>query len=269
MTREGDEVPSTQDPESSHVAATDALTRSATMDSLPPQEPPRQDIEETLAAAVVSSVGVTQSNLHTIPRDLKLLRRTEAKDTERANTIALSKANTVALSEDSDLQETFPAKHSDLDALCLEFPKVFEGQPQQQRWFPAKHLDALWLEFPKMIESQPQQQRSFPASHSNLDALCLSSPEGIKAQPQHISKKGKCLFVLCDGTWNNAVGTKTAMTNVARLARCLQNRTEARKPQLIYYCSGVGTTGTWMSNLVQGAFGDGKFSNRPAFNQVC
>jgi len=71
------------------------------------------------------------------------------------------------------------------------------------------------------------------------------------------ARTGKCIVVCCDGTWDNAVGTQYPVTNVGRLARCLRSETENKKPHVVYYSSGVGTTATPIGNVIQGAFGEG------------
>lgn len=78
--------------------------------------------------------------------------------------------------------------------------------------------------------------------------------------PPKVVKKptGKCIVVCCDGTWNNAAGTQYPVTNVGRLARCLHRETKNKKPHVVYYSSGVGTTATPIGNVFQGAFGEGK-----------
>jgi hypothetical protein len=72
-------------------------------------------------------------------------------------------------------------------------------------------------------------------------------------------RAGKCLFVCCDGTWNNAVGTQLPVTNVGRLARCLTRNAKNNEPHVVYYSSGVGTTAGRFGNWYQGAIGEGKF----------
>lgn len=80
---------------------------------------------------------------------------------------------------------------------------------------------------------------------------------------KRIPSKRKRLFVCCDGTWNNAIGSANPITNVARLARCVptwtddEGREEPSMLQLVYYSSGVGTMGERASNVVQGSTGKG------------
>ena len=82
--------------------------------------------------------------------------------------------------------------------------------------------------------------------------------------PEVVEKPtGKCIVVCCDGTWNNAAGTQYPVTNVGRLARCLSHETRNRKPHVVYYSSGVGTTATPIGNMIQGAFGEGKCKTKP------
>jgi hypothetical protein len=76
----------------------------------------------------------------------------------------------------------------------------------------------------------------------------------------------KRLFVCCDGTWNNAVGSANHITNVARLARSVPTWTDDDMLQLVYYSSGVGTRGEKAGNMVQGLTGKGKHTFYTASN---
>ncbi|OCL14467.1 hypothetical protein AOQ84DRAFT_258435, partial [Glonium stellatum] len=94
----------------------------------------------------------------------------------------------------------------------------------------------------------------------------------------------KRLFVCCDGTWQNASGTVAPLTNVARLARCvdrygydklkLPNVDSVKRgdidpeeyagvvPQLVYYSSGIGTQSALpFDKGLSGAIGKGVTSN--------
>jgi hypothetical protein len=82
--------------------------------------------------------------------------------------------------------------------------------------------------------------------------------------PLKVAQKltGKCIFICCDGTWNNAAGTRYPVTNVGRLIRCLDTATENIKPHVVYYRSGVGTTATPVGNYYQGALGKGMWHHK-------
>lgn len=69
-------------------------------------------------------------------------------------------------------------------------------------------------------------------------------------------------LVLCfDGTWNSADSGK-GETNVCRLARAVRaNSGTDRVPQLTLYMRGVGTTGSAVQRMMDGATGDGVDDN--------
>ncbi|KAI0555582.1 hypothetical protein F4679DRAFT_578968 [Xylaria curta] len=82
-------------------------------------------------------------------------------------------------------------------------------------------------------------------------------------------KGKKRLFVCCDGTWQNAVGTIRPMSNVAKLARSIYRvggdsfdcGTLGGVPQLAYYSSGIGGNSiVGIDGLVAAATGKG-FTN--------
>ena len=69
----------------------------------------------------------------------------------------------------------------------------------------------------------------------------------------------KRLIVCCDGTLNDSIYSKRPLTNVSRLARCIQNHATDGTPQVVYYHSGVGTTaGGRISRSVDAITGRGK-----------
>lgn len=91
-------------------------------------------------------------------------------------------------------------------------------------------------------------------------------------------REKKRLFVCCDGTWNDASGTIAPLTNVAKLARCVDRigHDELDFPtkrsrlgsgrgtrfglvrQLVYYSRGVGTHSSFTAdNKLSGATGHG------------
>jgi uncharacterized protein (DUF2235 family) len=79
----------------------------------------------------------------------------------------------------------------------------------------------------------------------------------------------KRIIVCCDGTWNNADGTGQVPTNVAKLARCIDNEAEVLHEdgkrvlikQIVYYQRGIGSVGGWLfgkfENAIEGATGRG------------
>ena len=78
----------------------------------------------------------------------------------------------------------------------------------------------------------------------------------------------KRIIVCCDGTWNNADGTGQVPTNIAKLARCIDNEAEVHEDgkkvlikQIVYYQRGIGSVGGWLfgqfENAIEGATGRG------------
>lgn len=82
--------------------------------------------------------------------------------------------------------------------------------------------------------------------------------KGLKARP-------KRLIVCCDGTTNDGVNTKKPITNVARIARCIDNeskvverdRSERHIAQIVFYLRGVGTGTSFLTNAVDDVYGRG------------
>jgi hypothetical protein len=94
---------------------------------------------------------------------------------------------------------------------------------------------------------------------SDAENMGKKGKGGVEDNGKNTLQAGKCLFVCCDGTWNNAVGTQLPVTNVGRLARCLRRHAKNKEPHMVYYSSGVGTTAGRFGNWYQGAIGEGKF----------
>lgn len=84
----------------------------------------------------------------------------------------------------------------------------------------------------------------------------------------------KRIIVCCDGTWNNADGTGQIPTNVAKLARCIDNEAAVQQigedevliKQIVYYQRGIGSVGGWLfgklENAIEGATGRGRQLSR-------
>lgn len=76
---------------------------------------------------------------------------------------------------------------------------------------------------------------------------------------------GKRLIVCCDGTWQDSVGSPQTPTNVTRICRCIKSEGfdpigQKNIPQVTYYQSGVGSTGSGpslMGHLLGGLTGQG------------
>jgi Uncharacterized alpha/beta hydrolase domain (DUF2235) len=96
------------------------------------------------------------------------------------------------------------------------------------------------------------------SSSSKLVQETSSSEHGDR-EPGPV-KTMKRLFICCDGTWQNAIGTNRPLTNVARFARSVKRKGWDDVVQIVYYASGVGskpdnTTKTpksvfqWMSDI--------------------
>ena len=78
----------------------------------------------------------------------------------------------------------------------------------------------------------------------------------------------KRLVVCFDGTWN-AADSKGEETNVARLSRAVRANS-GDKSQIALYLRGVGTSGPWLQQFLDGATGDGVDDNiRAAFMFLC
>ncbi|OMP89336.1 hypothetical protein BK809_0006060 [Diplodia seriata] len=131
----------------------------------------------------------------------------------------------------------------------------------------------------------------------SVDLLRTSDPEWSKSRPHDMSSymrelATRCeknrLFICCDGTWKNASGTIAPLTNVAKIARCVDrigrdslelpddendfadgfsDQDNSRKwfglvRQLVYYSSGVGTQSSLsMDSGLAGATGQGVIAN--------
>ncbi|KAK5049822.1 hypothetical protein LTR84_003940 [Exophiala bonariae] len=91
----------------------------------------------------------------------------------------------------------------------------------------------------------------------------------------------KRIIVCCDGTWNNADGTGQIPTNVAKLARCIDNEAAVQQngkdvliKQIVYYQRGIGSVGGWLfgklENAIEGATGRGVRENiMQAYQFIC
>ncbi|KAI0533031.1 hypothetical protein GGR58DRAFT_138914 [Xylaria digitata] len=55
------------------------------------------------------------------------------------------------------------------------------------------------------------------------------------------TKTKKRIFICCDGTWQNAIGTNRPLTNVARFASSVTPTDEDGITQIVYYTSGIGS----------------------------
>ncbi|KAI8965100.1 hypothetical protein F5Y11DRAFT_313871 [Daldinia sp. FL1419] len=76
----------------------------------------------------------------------------------------------------------------------------------------------------------------------------------------------KRLFVCCDGTWMDAVGTDNPLTNVARLSRCIKPVSlEDGDPvlQIVHYQTGIGRGTSKVGRLIDGATGRGGYLPLP------
>ncbi|OTA64869.1 hypothetical protein K449DRAFT_459349 [Hypoxylon sp. EC38] len=65
----------------------------------------------------------------------------------------------------------------------------------------------------------------------------------------------KRLFIFCDGTWQDGVNNNRRLTNVATLARCLDNVSNDNYIQIVHYDSGIGNVTSTLSRLIDGAIG--------------
>ncbi|WAC55501.1 DUF2235 domain-containing protein [Gordonia sp. SL306] len=65
----------------------------------------------------------------------------------------------------------------------------------------------------------------------------------------------KRLVVCCDGTWKSSKDPR--ISNIEKIARAITTRTHDDTIQLVHYCSGVGTAGSWYDRVLGGALGRG------------
>ena len=73
----------------------------------------------------------------------------------------------------------------------------------------------------------------------------------------------KRIIICCDGTWDTPdakVNGVSVKTNVALLAKAVQD-VKDDIPQLMYYATGVGTSGQWIKRIFDGATGYGLSKN--------
>jgi uncharacterized protein (DUF2235 family) len=72
------------------------------------------------------------------------------------------------------------------------------------------------------------------------------------------------LIVCCDGTWqtpDNRDDGVAAPSNVTKIARAIPPQAPDDTPQIVYYDSGVGSKGGFLSRIVNGALGGGLEDN--------
>ncbi|KAI3333181.1 hypothetical protein F4824DRAFT_251821 [Ustulina deusta] len=69
-----------------------------------------------------------------------------------------------------------------------------------------------------------------------------SSSEQIRTMSTNgDSKKKMMIFICCDGTWKNAIGTNRPLTNVARFTCSVTPTDENGITQIVYYAIGIGS----------------------------
>ncbi len=74
----------------------------------------------------------------------------------------------------------------------------------------------------------------------------------------------KRIIICCDGTWNSPDKTENGVpihTNVVKVAKAIARKDKKGKRQLMYYDPGVGTSGSWLKRLYDGATGSGLTRN--------
>jgi uncharacterized protein (DUF2235 family) len=77
--------------------------------------------------------------------------------------------------------------------------------------------------------------------------------EQEKRKPQK-----KKLILCCDGTgYAEITQPNKTLTNVSRIARCINKEDKDGNPQVVYYQPGVGTDSWSPGNLLKQAFGAG------------
>lgn len=74
----------------------------------------------------------------------------------------------------------------------------------------------------------------------------------------------KRIVICCDGTWNTPDKDNNGIpiaTNVVKFAEAVQPCDKKKIEQLVYYDTGVGTTGSWLKQVYDGATGSGLSRN--------
>ena len=74
----------------------------------------------------------------------------------------------------------------------------------------------------------------------------------------------KRIVICCDGTWNSPDKTSGGIpihTNVVKMANAIASKDRKGKLQLTYYDPGVGTSGSWLRRIYDGATGRGLSRN--------
>lgn len=107
-----------------------------------------------------------------------------------------------------------------------------------------------------------------PVPRSTTSLARIRKPEN--EQPRRFKR----LIVCCDGTWldsNSGLhdGKIIPPSNVTRICRAIKTTSDDGIPQIVYYQSGVGSTGTLSNKVVGGAIGEGVAENvREAYSFV-
>ncbi|KKA26616.1 hypothetical protein TD95_002923 [Thielaviopsis punctulata] len=111
---------------------------------------------------------------------------------------------------------------------------------------------------------------SSSSSSHNSDPPSPASASS-SASSLHPTFSNKRLILCCDGTWQDSDSTSAAHpTNVTRLSRCFAHRSGSSIQQIVYYQSGVGTSGGLLNRLTGGVFGSGIAENiREAYAFLC
>ncbi|TKJ41211.1 hypothetical protein CEE37_05980 [candidate division LCP-89 bacterium B3_LCP] len=74
----------------------------------------------------------------------------------------------------------------------------------------------------------------------------------------------KRIVICCDGTWNTPDKNEDSIpvpTNVVKIAQSTKHVSTDGTTQLMYYDSGVGTSGGWLKRIIDGATGSGLSQN--------
>lgn len=85
-----------------------------------------------------------------------------------------------------------------------------------------------------------RSQKQIPGSVKG--SLPLESSPSRQVEKASLRKeRQKRIFICCDGTWQNAIGTNRPLTNVARFAGSITPTDEDGLLQIVYYASGIGS----------------------------
>lgn len=152
-----------------------------------------------------------------------------------------------------------------------ERPELYRYQPKEFEPLLPAEPDDIPLDAPITAPRQSYWNRLFSGSPTDSNEKVLADDlratgENAQRQPTYRPKR---IIVCADGTWNKPTTKKgeDASTNVWRLYELVKDRGEDGTPQLKYYHAGIGTTGSRLRRVFDGASGNGLSNNMRACYQ--